>query len=137
MAIINTETLQLKRIDKVYKKKYHMDTVTAETVTISESAAERIAVLVQKEVGDAHFRVSVSGGGCSGFQYHFSFDNTINEDDLVIKRDQARVAIDAVSLDFLKGSEINFVQELMGSHFEIRNPNAKASCGCGSSFSVF
>lgn len=108
-----------------------------QSFSISESAAKRIAVLAEKETGDVVLRVSVSGGGCSGFQYNFSFDDTITEDDTVVQRDTARVAIDSMSLDFLKGSEINFVQELIGAHFEIRNPNATANCGCGTSFSVF
>lgn len=113
-----------------------MTETNTETVTMSESAAKRIAFLAEKEGKDL-LRVSVSGGGCSGFQYNFDFDDTINDDDVLIERESARVAIDATSLDFLKGSEINFVQELIGSHFEIRNPNATANCGCGTSFSVF
>ncbi len=81
-------------------------------------------------------RVSVDGGGCSGFSYKFDFATAADPDDLVIERDGAQVAIDDVSLEFLKGAEIDFTEELIGAAFKIRNPNATASCGCGTSFSV-
>ena len=81
-------------------------------------------------------RISVSGGGCSGFQYGFTFDDAHNDGDLVIERDGAVVVIDDVSLDLLTGSEIDFVEDLVGSSFAIRNPQAKSSCGCGNSFAV-
>jgi len=82
------------------------------------------------------FRIAVNGGGCSGYQYEFTFDDTRTEDDILVERDGARLLVDQVSLDFLGGSEVDFVEGLMGSHFEIKNPNAKSSCGCGTSFSV-
>ena len=82
------------------------------------------------------FRIAVNGGGCSGFQYEFSFDGARADDDVLIERDGARVLIDQASLEFLGGSEVDFVEGLMGSQFEIKNPNAKSSCGCGTSFSV-
>lgn len=81
-------------------------------------------------------RVAVNGGGCSGFQYGFDIVTAQNPDDLVIERGSVRVLVDPVSLDFLKGAEIDFANELIGSAFKIKNPNATASCGCGTSFSV-
>ena len=81
-------------------------------------------------------RVSVEGGGCSGFSYKFDFADAANSDDLVIERDGARVLIDEMSLEFLSGSEIDYAKELIGSAFKINNPNATANCGCGTSFSI-
>ncbi len=106
-------------------------------IGISENAAKRIAKLIADE-GDDNlvFRVAVSGGGCSGFQYGFSLDNQRNEDDRVFERDGIEVVIDEVSLDLLKDSEVDFVEDLIGSYFSIKNPNASSTCGCGSSFSV-
>ena len=80
--------------------------------------------------------MTVSGGGCSGFQYGFSFDDTVRGDDRTFERDGVSVVIDEVSLELLGGSEIDFVEELIGSSFQIRNPNATSSCGCGSSFAI-
>lgn len=106
-------------------------------VTVTESAAKRIAFLVDQE-GDPNvaLRVAVNGGGCSGFQYAFSFDDARTDDDLVIERSGATVLVDTMSQLYLAGSEIDFVEDVIGSSFQIRNPNATASCGCGSSFSV-
>ena len=81
-------------------------------------------------------RVAVSGGGCSGFQYGFSFDDTVRDDDLTFERDGVKVVVDEVSLDLLAGAEIDYVEELIGASFQIRNPNATSSCGCGSSFAI-
>ena len=81
-------------------------------------------------------RVSVEGGGCSGFQYKFDMERTQAEDDILIQRDGAAVLIDSVSLNYLAGSEIDFVDDLIGASFRINNPQAKASCGCGTSFSL-
>ncbi|MEQ8965325.1 MAG: iron-sulfur cluster insertion protein ErpA [Azospirillaceae bacterium] len=104
---------------------------------ISRSAAKRIAKLAQSHGGPgAMLRVAVSGGGCSGFQYGFSFDDTVREDDLTFERDGVTVVVDDVSLDLLAGSEIDYVEELIGASFQIRNPNASSSCGCGSSFAI-
>ena len=111
-----------------------MDSVTQ--VRVSASAAKRIAALTAAEGPAAMFRIAVNGGGCSGYQYDFSFDDTRTNDDVLIELDGARVLIDQVSLEFLGGSEVDFIEGLMGSHFEIKNPNAKSSCGCGTSFSV-
>ncbi len=105
-------------------------------VSISESAARRIAELASKQGAGLIFRVTVSGGGCSGFQYGFSFDDTVRDDDVTFERDGVTVAIDEVSLDLLNGAEIDYIEELIGASFQIRNPNASSSCGCGNSFSV-
>jgi len=107
------------------------------TVTVTNSAVRRIAHLIEQESGDGLFlRIAVSGGGCSGFQYGFTFDDEVRDDDRVFERDGVRVVVDEVSLDLLDGAEVDFVEDLIGASFQIRNPNATASCGCGSSFSV-
>ncbi len=103
---------------------------------ISASAAKRIVALTAAEGQGVMFRIAVNGGGCSGYQYNFSFDDARTQDDLLIERDGARVLVDTVSLEFLGGAEIDFIEDLMGAHFEVKNPNAKSSCGCGTSFSV-
>ena len=117
-----------------------MATVFAEKappVSVTESAARRVAQLIAKE-GDPGLmlRVAVNGGGCSGFQYGFTFDDQQNDDDSVIERDGVKVLVDSMSLLYLTGAEIDFVEDLMGSSFQIKNPNATASCGCGTSFAV-
>jgi iron-sulfur cluster assembly accessory protein len=104
--------------------------------SVSDSAAVKISDLIATEPGATLFRVAVNGGGCSGFQYDFGFAAQTCDDDVVIEKNGARVAIDAVSLPFLDGAEIDWVDDLIGSSFKIRNPNAKSSCGCGVSFSV-
>jgi iron-sulfur cluster assembly accessory protein len=103
---------------------------------VTERAAARIAEIVAAEGRDAALRVAVLAGGCSGFQYRFELDEKPQEDDLVIERGGARVLVDPASLDLLAGSELDFADALMGSHFAVRNPNAKSACGCGTSFSV-
>lgn len=106
-------------------------------ITVSDSAVKRIADLIRQEGGDGTMlRVTVSGGGCSGFQYGFSFDDSRKEDDRLFQRDGVTVVIDEMSLELLEGSEIDFVEDLAGSSFSIRNPNATASCGCGTSFAL-
>ena len=106
-------------------------------VSVTENAARRVAELIAKE-GDPKLmlRVAVNGGGCSGFQYGFSFDDQQNDDDSVIERDGVKVLVDSMSLLYLTGAEIDFVEDLMGSSFQVKNPNATASCGCGTSFAV-
>ena len=113
-----------------------MTTETASPVTVSAKAAKRIAEILKAEAEPSMLRVAVTGGGCSGFQYNFTIDDTKMDDDLVIARDGATVLVDPMSLDFLKGSEIDFVDDLIGASFKIHNPNATSSCGCGTSFSV-
>ena len=109
----------------------------ATSVTMSESAAARVKVLIAREGDPAlKLRVSVAGGGCSGFQYGFAFDREQTGDDSVIERDGVEVLVDSISLLYLAGAEIDFQEDLAGSAFRIHNPNAQSSCGCGSSFSV-
>jgi iron-sulfur cluster assembly accessory protein len=105
-------------------------------VTLSERAARRIASILSKEADGTALRVSVSGGGCSGFQYGFDLDKSRSEDDLIVERNGAVVLIDSVSLPYVGGSEIDFVDDLIGQSFQVKNPNATASCGCGTSFSI-
>ena len=105
-------------------------------VTVTENAARRIATIVAKEAPGTFLRVSVSGGGCSGFQYHFDLARETQDDDIVIERDGVKVAVDSISLPFLEGSVLDFVDDLMGQSFRVTNPNATASCGCGTSFSI-
>ena len=113
-----------------------MTVEAAQPVTVSARAAKRIAQILKDESEAAMLRVAVTGGGCSGFQYNFAIDDARMDDDLVVERDGATVLIDPVSLDFLKGAEIDFVDDLIGQAFKINNPNATSSCGCGTSFSV-
>ena len=105
-------------------------------VTLSASAAQQINAIMAKQKDAKYLRVAVEGGGCSGFQYKFEFDDAPNEDDTIIARDGAEVLIDEISLGFLDGSEIDYTRELIGSAFKIHNPNAVAACGCGTSFSI-
>jgi iron-sulfur cluster insertion protein len=106
-------------------------------VLLSESAARRIATLrLQEQAEGARLRIAVSGGGCSGFRYGFSFDDQLNDDDVVFERDGVALVVDDVSLELLNGAEIDFIEDLMGAAFQIRNPNAASSCGCGNSFSL-
>ena len=105
-------------------------------VTISERAARRIGEILKTEGDGAMLRISVEGGGCSGFQYQFDLVEEAQPDDLRIERDGASALVDEMSLALLKGSEIDFVDELAGAEFRVRNPNAKSSCGCGVSFSI-
>lgn len=107
-----------------------------QTITISATAARRISEVMMTESGDAMLRISVSGGGCSGFQYIFGIDKTRNSDDILIERDGAKVVVDEVSLPFIAGSVIDFVDDLVGQSFKVQNPNATASCGCGTSFAL-
>jgi iron-sulfur cluster assembly accessory protein len=106
--------------------------MTATSVLISERAARRIGEILKTEGDGAMLRISVEGGGCSGFQYKFD----VEHDDLVIARDSAIVVVDPASVPFLAGSEVDFVDDLIGASFRVVNPNATASCGCGTSFSI-
>ncbi len=105
-------------------------------ITVSERAARRIGDILKAEPEGTMLRVSVEGGGCSGFQYKFDMDRTRADDDLVIARDGAVVLIDPVSVNYMAGSEIDFVEDLIGASFKVKNPQAKASCGCGTSFAL-
>ena len=107
----------------------------AAAVTISESAARRLNKILKAEDAAA-LRISVKGGGCSGFQYAFDVENAKADDDIVITRDGATIVVDPVSIEYMKGSVVDFVDDLMGQAFKVRNPNAVATCGCGVSFTV-
>jgi len=105
-------------------------------VTISDKAARRIGEILKGEGTGAMLRISVEGGGCSGFQYKFDIERAKADDDLVLTRDDAVVLIDPVSVNYMAGSQIDFVDDLIGQSFKINNPQATASCGCGTSFSI-
>jgi len=105
-------------------------------VTVTERAALRIGEILRREPAGTMLRVSVAGGGCSGFQYKFDTEHARAEDDIVIQRSGATVLIDPISLNYMAGSEIDFVDDLIGSSFKVNNPNATASCGCGTSFAL-
>ena len=109
---------------------------TDASVTVSERAARRIGEILKSEPVGTMLRVSVEGGGCSGFQYKFGMDRAKTDDDLVISRDGATVLIDSVSVNYMAGSEIDFVEDLIGAAFKVKNPQATASCGCGTSFAL-
>lgn len=104
-------------------------------IDITENAQEHIANVLKKD-NVKYFRITVLGGGCAGFQYKFDFDNEINSDDILISRSKIEILIDNTSLNFIKGSTIDYVNELIGSSFKIKNPQASSSCGCGTSFSI-
>lgn len=118
------------------------DTQTAETIAnaaplaVTERAARRIVEIAAKEPKRKLFRVSVEGGGCSGFQYKFEMADAANSDDLVIERAGATVLVDETSMIYLTGSSLDYVDDLMGAFFRVANPNAQSSCGCGTSFSI-
>ena len=114
------------------------DTADAAEFGLSDSAAKRISVLLQDEADGANkfMRVAVEGGGCSGFQYIFSFDSDRNNDDLSFKNGGVEVVVDEISLELVRGGQLDYVEELIGSYFAVVNPNASSSCGCGTSFSI-
>ena len=105
-------------------------------ISLSPAAARRIQALARDEGRPLMLRVAVSAGGCSGFQYEFDLVDSAQDDDVAIERDGATAVVDQVSMVLLKGSQIDFVDELVGAQFRVNNPNAKSSCGCGVSFSV-
>ena len=108
----------------------------SDPVTVTERAAKRITEIVAGEAAARALRVSVEGGGCSGFQYKFDLVPEAGDDDTILERSGAKVFIDQVSLGYLAGSEIDFVDDLIGASFRVNNPKATASCGCGTSFSL-
>ena len=111
--------------------------MSKETITLTQNAAARIAHILKAEPAGTVLRVSVEGGGCSGFQYRYDLvADDRSGDDLVLIKDNATVLIDSISQQYLEGSQIDFVDDLIGQSFQIRNPNATASCGCGTSFSL-
>jgi iron-sulfur cluster insertion protein len=113
-----------------------MTVTLSRDVALTEHAAKRIVAILANEAPGAVFRVSVEGGGCSGFQYKFAVDPTPAAEDALLEQGGARVAIDPASLGFLAGARIDFADDLMGQSFRIENPNAVSSCGCGTSFSL-
>ncbi|GAC1042362.1 iron-sulfur cluster insertion protein ErpA [Rhizobium sp. No.120] len=110
--------------------------MTETSVTLSDAAAKRIAAIVGAESGKSALRVAVEGGGCSGFSYKFDLVEGPEADDIIVEKDNATVLIDQLSLVYMAGSEIDFVDNLLGQSFQIKNPNAVASCGCGTSFAI-
>ena len=114
-----------------------MDQAQAAPVTVSANAAQRIAAIIRQDGNPGlKLRIAVSGGGCSGFQYGYTLESQQNDEDLVVERDGIAVLIDPISLEYLRGAEIDFVEDLVGASFQIKNPNATSSCGCGTSFAV-
>lgn len=105
-------------------------------VSVSDRAARRIAEILNGEQPGAMLRISVEGGGCSGFQYKFDFDTARHDDDVVVAKGGATVVVDELSLQYMGGAELDYVEDLIGSAFKIHNPHAVASCGCGTSFTV-
>jgi iron-sulfur cluster assembly accessory protein len=106
------------------------------TFLVTDNAARRIHKVLSHEPEGSFLRVSVNGGGCSGFQYAFSIDQSLADDDLIVEKNGITVAVDAVSQPFVDGATLDFLDDLMGQYFKVDNPNASASCGCGMSFSL-
>lgn len=107
-----------------------------DTIDLTSSAAARVAAIAAKQAKPAILRLSVEGGGCSGFQYKFGLADSVDADDSVATRDGVRLVVDSVSLDLVQGAAVDYVESLGGSAFKVTNPNAASGCGCGSSFSV-
>jgi iron-sulfur cluster assembly accessory protein len=114
----------------------HDQTMTDKNVTVTDAAFARVAKVLESEPGKDALRVSVEGGGCSGFSYKFDLVAGRNDDDVVLEKDGATILVDELSLVYMGGSEIDFVDDLIGQSFQIKNPNAVASCGCGTSFTI-
>lgn len=113
------------------------DPTAIESMSISDKAANKIKSLIEEEDDqNLMLRVFVTGGGCSGFQYGFTFEDNLDDDDTIVEKNNIKVVIDPLSLQYLEGAVIDIKEELMGSQFVINNPNAKTTCGCGSSFTV-
>ena len=109
----------------------------ATPVTISDAAANRVKQLIEQQKNpNLKLRLSVSGGGCSGFQYGFAFEETIKDGDIEVTKNGVTMLVDDMSLLYVAGSEVDYVQDLVGASFQVKNPNAESSCGCGSSFSI-
>lgn len=113
------------------------ETFTPQAIQVTNSAVAKVRSLVEEEANDdLKLRVFVTGGGCSGFQYGFTFDELVAEDDAIIEKDGITVVVDAMSYPYLAGSEVNYEEGLQGSKFVVQNPNANSTCGCGSSFAI-
>jgi len=113
-----------------------MTTLTQPDIALTPAAAARVAVIAQKTSKPAILRLSVEGGGCSGFQYKFGFAEGVEEDDTVAEVEGVRLVVDSISLDLVRGAQVDFIDNLGGAHFAVTNPNAASGCGCGTSFSV-
>lgn len=113
-----------------------MSEILEHPVTVTDRAAKRIAKILQGEAEGTVLRVSVEGGGCSGLQYKYDLVTEREDDDLVLEKNGVTVLVDAISLQYMSGSEIDFVDDLIGQSFQINNPNAVAGCGCGTSFTI-
>jgi iron-sulfur cluster assembly accessory protein len=113
-----------------------MTTLTQPDIALTPTAAARVAVIAAKTSKPAILRLSVEGGGCSGFQYKFGFAEGIDADDIVAETDGVRLVVDSISLDLVRGAQVDFVDSLAGAAFKVENPNAASGCGCGTSFSV-
>jgi iron-sulfur cluster assembly accessory protein len=107
-----------------------------ESITLSANAVKRLKALLASDASKKALRIVVDTGGCYGFQYNFQMESDLQSDDLTFEVDGVTVAVDSISYDFIKGSEVDYVEELIGASFVIKNPKASSSCGCGSSFSV-
>ncbi|MCT4656129.1 MAG: iron-sulfur cluster assembly accessory protein [Cohaesibacter sp.] len=108
----------------------------SQTISVTDSAIRRIATILSSEADGTMLRISVSGGGCSGFQYNYDLVTSKEADDLSIQRDGATILIDPMTQTYMEGSELDFVDDVMGQSFKITNPQATASCGCGTSFAI-
>ncbi len=113
-----------------------MTSTTQPEIALSPAAAARVAAIAAKQGKPAILRLSVEGGGCSGFQYRFGLADAVAEDDVVVETDGVRLAVDSISLDLVRGARVDFVDSLGGAAFRVENPNAVAGCGCGTSFAV-
>ncbi|ADE38666.1 iron-sulfur cluster assembly accessory protein [Candidatus Puniceispirillum marinum IMCC1322] len=130
----------LNKMSEIISKTANSETVTPSSMagifSLTEAAADRITSMLAAEPDGSFFRVAVLGGGCSGFQYQFSIDTNRDDEDQVFTSHNVDVIIDEMSLELVDHAELDYVQDLMGSYFAVNNPNATASCGCGTSFSV-
>jgi len=106
------------------------------SITVSDTAAKQISEIIAREPENTMLRVSVEGGGCSGFQYKFDLVQARDNDDMAIEKGGVMVLVDPISVEYMQGSVIDFVDDLIGASFQVRNPNATAGCGCGTSFSI-
>jgi len=113
-----------------------MATLTQNDIALTPAAAARVAAIASKQARPAILRLSVEGGGCSGFQYKFGLAEGAEPEDTIAETDGVRLVVDAISLDLVRGAQVDFIDNLGGAHFAVTNPNAASGCGCGTSFSV-
>lgn len=114
----------------------YLSAMTEELVNLTSAAARRVLAIAERQGAPARLRLAVDGGGCSGFTYRFALADGVADDDSVTQTDGAELVVDAISLDLLRGAEVDFVESLSGTAFQVRNPNAASGCGCGSSFAI-